>query len=265
MLESAAMFEYPGFDPIIFRLGPLAVRWYGLMYLVGIALGWWLLRRRARRGVIAWQPVQVDDMVFYAAMGVILGGRIGYTVFYGWAHLMADPLSLLRIWEGGMSFHGGLIGVMVAMWWFGRRHGRDMFSMCDVIAPVVPIGLGAGRLGNFINGELWGAPTDLPWAVIVDGVPRHASQLYEATLEGLLLFTVVWIYSSKPRPDWAVAGLFGLLYSIFRFGIEFVRLPDAHIGYLAGGWFTMGMLLSTPMIFISAWIVIHAYRRKVVA
>jgi phosphatidylglycerol---prolipoprotein diacylglyceryl transferase len=255
------MFEYPGFDPILLRLGPLAVRWYGLMYLIGIALGWWLLRRRAKRGVIDWQPAQVDDMVFYTAMGVILGGRIGYTFFYGWANLVADPLSILRIWEGGMSFHGGLLGVMVAMWWFGRAHGRDMFSMCDVIAPVVPIGLGAGRLGNFINGELWGAPTELPWAVIVDGVPRHASQLYEATLEGLILFTILWIYSSKPRPAWAVAGLFGGLYGVFRFSIEFVRLPDAHIGYLAGGWLTMGMLLSAPMIVIGAGMVARAYLR----
>jgi phosphatidylglycerol---prolipoprotein diacylglyceryl transferase len=256
------MFEYPGFDPILFRLGPLAVRWYGLMYLIGILGGWWLLRLRARRSVIAWQPAQVDDIVFYAAMGVILGGRIGYTMFYGWANVVADPLSILRIWEGGMSFHGGLLGVMVAMWWFARQHGSSMLRVLDDVAPVIPIGLGAGRIGNFINGELWGAPTDLPWAVVVEGVPRHASQLYEATLEGAVLFTVLWLYSAKPRPAWAVSALFALLYGLFRFSVEFVRLPDAHIGYLAGGWFTMGMLLSLPMIVAGAVVLALAYRRR---
>lgn len=260
MLDSAAMFEYPGFDPVLLQLGPLSIRWYGLMYLVGIATGWWLLRRRAAAELIRASGEQVDDFIFYAALGVIAGGRVGWMLFYGWTNIVSDPLSILRIWEGGMSFHGGLLGVMLALWWWGRKHGYGMWEMLDIVAPVVPIGLGAGRLGNFINGELWGKPTDAAFAVVVDGVPRHATQLYEALLEGLVMFVVLWWFSASPRPLRAVSGLFALMYGSFRFSVEFLRLPDAHIGYLAGGWFTMGMLLSLPLILIGIWLLVSAYR-----
>ncbi len=242
------MIEFAQIDPVAVRLGPLAVRWYGIMYLVGFAAAWYLGRRRARRPWSPARPEQIDDLIFYGALGVILGGRIGYMLFYGREQILEDPLALFRIWEGGMSFHGGLLGVLTAMWLYGRSIGTGFFALTDFIAPLVPIGLGAGRLGNFINGELWGRPTDLPWAVIVDGVPRHPSQLYEALLEGLLLFIVLWLFSRRQRPTMAVSGLFLLVYGISRFGVEFLRLPDVQIGYLAWGWFTMGQLLSLPMI-----------------
>ena len=255
------MFEYTGFDPVALQIGPLAVRWYGLMYLIGFAGGWWLARVRARRPDCVCTPEQVDDLVFYVALGVILGGRVGYMLFYGWAQILDDPVSVLRIWEGGMSFHGGFLGVLLAVGLFARKLGVRFWDVVDLIAPVVPIGLGAGRVGNFINGELWGAPTDLPWAFVVDGVARHPSQLYEALLEGLVLFTVLWVYSSKPRPTMAVSGLFALLYGLFRCAVEFVRLPDAHIGYLAFGWLTMGHLLTLPMIAVGVILLWLAYRR----
>ncbi len=242
------MLEFADFDPIALRIGPVAIRWYGIMYLIGFASAWWLGRRRARRSDSPVTSGQVDDLVFYGALGVILGGRVGYMLFYGRDQLLDDPLSVLRIWEGGMSFHGGLLGVVAAMTLWARRTGTGFFRLMDFAAPLVPIGLGAGRIGNFINGELWGRPTDVPWAVVVEGVPRHPSQLYEAALEGALLFAVLWLYSSRPRPVMSVAGLFLLIYGVARFAVEFVRLPDEHIGYLAFGWFTMGQLLTLPMI-----------------
>lgn len=262
------MFIYPEFDPIALELGPVRVTWYGLMYLGGFAIGWLGARARAKRAGSPIAPAQVDDLVFFVALGVILGGRLGYVLFYmlpyGSEGLRENPLSVFAVWQGGMSFHGGLIGVLVAMWLFGRRIGQPFFAVTDFIAPWVPPGLGLGRLGNFINGELWGAPTnpDAPWAVVVDGVAVHATQLYEAFLEGLVLFVVLWLYSSKPRPYMAVSGLFLLLYGVFRFSVEFLRLPDQHIGYIAFGWLTMGQVLSTPMIVLGAALMAAAYRGK---
>ncbi len=262
------MLDYPGFDPVAVSIGPLAIRWYGLMYLVGFGGGWYLARHRARQAHAPCRPEQVDDLLFYGALGVIAGGRVGYMLFYGWDQLLADPLSLFRVWQGGMSFHGGLLGVVLALWLFARKLDRSFWELTDFVAPIVPIGLGAGRIGNFINGELWGAPTQLPWGMRVSceanpilcyrqlglppdtamSPPLHPSPLYEALLEGLLLFLILWLYSARPRPLMSVTGLFLLCYGIFRLGVEFLRLPDAHIGYLAFGWVTMGQVLTLPML-----------------
>jgi phosphatidylglycerol:prolipoprotein diacylglycerol transferase len=272
---------YPEFDPVAVHLGPLAIRWYGLMYLIGFGAAWWLGRRRAKAPRSPIGAPQMDDLLFYAALGVILGGRIGYTLFYDAAGWLADPLRIFRIWEGGMSFHGGFLGVLVAMWWYGRRSGRGFFSLTDFVAPLVPIGLLAGRIGNFINGELWGAPGDVPWAMQVSCAshptlcldklqlavgsqltpPLHPTQLYQALLEGLLLFLLLWWFSRRPRPVMAVSGLFLLGYGTVRFLVEFVRMPDAHLGYLAGGWVTMGQVLSAPMILAGALLLGVAYRK----
>ena len=256
------MFVYPHPDPVALSLGPLHVRWYGLMYLLGFLAAWWLARRRATRAGSTWTPVEVDDLIFYCALGVILGGRIGWMLFYGTERILADPLSVLRIWEGGMSFHGGLAGVLLALAVFANRRGKQIVDVFDFTAPLPAIGFGAGRVGNFINGELWGKPTDVPWAVVVDGVPLHASQLYEALLEGLALFVILWWFTAKPRPRWAPSGLFLLCYGVFRFGVEFVRVPDANRGYLFLDWVTMGQILSFPMIVAGLWMLAVAYRRN---
>ncbi len=250
-----------------YTLGPIGIHWYGITYIVGIAIAWALLSLRARKTDSGWTTDEVSDLTFYAALGVILGGRIGYTLFYNLPAFLDNPLIIIRIWEGGMSFHGGLLGVLIAMWYFGRKTDRSFFTVTDFLAPVVPIGLLAGRIGNFINSELWGAPSDLPWAMIfpdprAGGIPRHPSMLYEAALEGLVLFIILWFYSAKPRPARAVSGLFLLGYGSFRFLVEFVRTPDAHIGYLAMGWLTMGMVLSTPMILLGIWLVFLACRQN---
>jgi phosphatidylglycerol:prolipoprotein diacylglycerol transferase len=254
------VFTYTDIDPVALQLGPLAVRWYGLMYLIGFGGGWWLSRLRVKKWGYPCSVAQLDDLVFYTALGVILGGRVGYMLFYGWADLVDNPLNIFRIWEGGMSFHGGLIGVCLAMILFGRKIGHTFYQVTDFIAPQVTIGLGAGRLGNFINGELWGAPTDVPWGVIVDGQARHASQLYEAGLEGIAMFAILWFYSATRPPTMAVSGMFAILYGVFRFGVEFVRLPDDHIGYLAFGWFTMGQLLTIPLIMWGIGMLYFAYK-----
>lgn len=254
------MFLYPEFDPVAVQIGPLAVRWYGITYLVGFAAAWYLGRRRAARADSPVTPVQVDDLIFYSALGIILGGRIGYMLFYGFDQIIENPLNIFRIWEGGMSFHGGFLGVLFAMWLYARRLGRGFFQLMDFVAPLVPIGLGAGRIGNFINGELWGAPTTVPWAFIVDGEARHPSQLYEAGLEGLVLFLILWLYSSRPRPVMSVSALFLIGYGLFRFAVEFVRLPDAHLGYLAFGWLTMGQVLTLPMLVFGCLLLWLAYR-----
>ncbi|MCZ6559575.1 MAG: prolipoprotein diacylglyceryl transferase [Gammaproteobacteria bacterium] len=258
------MFTYPGFNPIALSLGPLKIRWYGLMYLLAFATAWWLARRRAKRPDSGWTPAQVDDLIFYCAMGVIVGGRIGYMLFYGGAQILENPLSILKIWEGGMSFHGGLLGVIFAIMLYARNNSRSFWQLSDFAVPLVPLGLAFGRVGNFINGELWGAPTDpgAPWAVMVNGQAVHASQLYEAFSEGFVLFVILWIYSAKPRPAMATSGLFLLIYGVFRVLIEFVRVPDAHIGYLAFGWVTMGQVLTLPMIVAGAAMLTMAYSRN---
>lgn len=256
-----AMLTYPEIDPVIFSIGFLKIRWYGLMYVVGFVLAWWLARRRCRRPDSPVTPDQVDDLVFYSMLGVILGGRIGYALFYGTDQLLSDPLYLFKITEGGMSFHGGLAGVLIAMWLYGRRLGHTMWRMTDFVAPLVPLGLGFGRIGNFINGELWGKPTDVPWGFLVNGQVLHPSQLYESALEGFVLFAILWWYSARPRPYMAVSGLFLLLYGAFRFLVEFYRVPDAHLGYLSQGWITMGQVLTTPMIVAGAVMLALAYRK----
>jgi phosphatidylglycerol:prolipoprotein diacylglycerol transferase len=259
------MLIHPAFDPVALRLGPLAVHWYGLMYLAAFAAGWWLGRLRAGRPGSGWWAQEVDDLLFYAALGVVLGGRLGYALFYGLPQYLAHPLDILKIWEGGMSFHGGLLGVLVAMWLHGRRTGRGFFGLTDFLAPLVPPGLFFGRIGNFVNAELWGRPTDLPWGVVFpgsDGLPRHPTQLYEAGLEGVVLFLALWLYSRRARPPMAVSGLFLVLYGCFRLLVEQVREPDAHLGYLAGGWVTMGMLLSLPMVAVGALLLVLAHRRR---
>lgn len=253
------MLNYPQIDPVIFSIGFLKIRWYGLMYVFGFVAGWWLAKKRAAKSWSPVKPEQVDDLIFYAMLGVILGGRLGYTFIYGWDQLSNDPLYIFKITEGGMSFHGGLVGVIVAVWLFGRKQGAGIWTMSDFVAPLVPLGLGFGRIGNFINGELWGKPTDVPWAFNINGVGLHPSQLYEALLEGLVLFVILWTYSAKQRPYMAVSGMFLLWYGIFRFFIEFYRVPDAHLNYLALGWVTMGQVLSVPMILLGAGMLIFAY------
>jgi phosphatidylglycerol:prolipoprotein diacylglycerol transferase len=242
------MLTYPDIDPIIFSIGFVKIRWYGLMYVIGFLLAWWLAKLRCKRADSPVNAEQVDDLMFYGMLGVILGGRIGYAVVYGTDQLLSDPLYLVKITEGGMSFHGGLVGVLTAMWLYGRRLGHTLWRMTDFVAPLVPLGLGFGRIGNFINGELWGKPTDVPWAFNVNGQVLHPSMLYEALLEGFVLFAILWWYSAKPRPYMATSGLFLLLYGVFRFIIEFYRVPDAHLGYLALDWVTMGQILTVPMI-----------------
>lgn len=260
------MLAFPQIDPVALALGPVKIHWYGLMYLIGIGGAWWLLTRRLQRFDPLWSREKLSDLVFWAAMGVILGGRLGYVLFYDLAAYINDPLLILQVWKGGMSFHGGFIGVMLACWWFGKRNGKTFFQLMDFIAPVVPIGLGAGRIGNFINAELWGKPTDVSWAMVFPTDParlaRHPSQLYQFALEGVALFLILWFYSSKPRPTMAVAGMFSLFYGLFRIVVEFVRTPDAQLGYLAFGWLTMGQVLSLPMVLLGIFLIVYAYRRQ---
>ena len=260
------MLPYPQIDPVAIALGPLKIHWYGLMYLVGIGGAWWLASRRLARFDAGWTKDKLSDLVFWVAMGVILGGRLGYVFFYDFAAYIAEPAKILRVWEGGMSFHGGLIGVMLATWWFGKRNGKSFFELMDFIAPLVPIGLGAGRIGNFINAELWGKATDLPWAMVFPTDPqqlaRHPSQLYQFALEGVALFAILWFYSRKPRPTMAVSGLFAACYGLFRFIVEFVRVPDAQLGYLAWNWLTMGQVLCLPMILGGIGLILYAYKRQ---
>jgi len=259
------MLTYPTINPVALQLGPLSIHWYGLMYLAGFIAGWALLVMRVKRSPRGFQPDQISDILFYAALGIILGGRLGYMLFYQLDDMIHYPLHVFQIWQGGMSFHGGLLGVMIAMWLYARKTGKSFADITDLIAPVVPIGLGCGRIGNFINGELWGRVTDMPWGMIFPtggDLPRHPSQLYEFMLEGVVLFLALWFFSKKERPRWAVSGLFLLLYGLFRFTVEFFREPDIQIGFVAFGWMSKGQLLSIPMILAGVILMIYAYARK---
>jgi len=258
--------QYPDINPVAISLGPFSIHWYAITYLVGFAAAWFLANRHTKRRNLGFSKEDIADLVFYCALGVILGGRIGSVLFYNFSGFLADPLMLLRIWEGGMSFHGGFIGVIVAAWVFARNRGRKFFDVADFVAPVTAIGLGLGRIGNFINGELWGRVTDVPWGMVfpfesAGTMPRHPSQLYQFFLEGVVLFTVIWIYSRKPRPTMAVSGMFLLCYGVFRFFVEFFREPDGHLGFVAFDWMTRGQQLSVPMILLGAFLIWLAYRR----
>ncbi|MGQ0699458.1 MAG: prolipoprotein diacylglyceryl transferase [Panacagrimonas sp.] len=258
------MLVHPDFDPVALSVGPVQIHWYGLMYLLGFYGAWWLAVQRGKSKHMPFSAQAVSDLLFFVALGVILGGRIGYTLFYNLPAFLADPLEIVRIWKGGMSFHGGLLGVIGAVWLFARTRKLAFFYVMDFTAIVVPFGLLTGRLGNFINAELWGAPSSLPWAMVFptdpDRLPRHPSMLYEAFLEGAVMLIVLWWFSSKPRPPMAISGLFLILYGTFRSLVEFVRVPDAHIGYLAWGWLTMGQLLCLPMLLTGALLVSLAAR-----
>jgi len=268
------MLVHPQFDPVAIHLGPFhlggltlgpfAIRWYGLMYLVGFILFVVLGRHRARQMLLTgWHPRDIDDMLFYGVLGVILGGRLGYVLFYKPLYYLVHPLEIFEVWQGGMSFHGGFLGVLIGLAFYARKRGRRWLDVTDFVAPLCPLGLAAGRLGNFINGELVGRVTSGPWAMVfpqVDALPRHASQLYEFALEGVLLFVIVWWYASRHRPMGAVSGLFLLGYGTMRFIAEFAREPDNFLGYLAGG-LTMGQWLSLPMIVVGLLMMVWAYRR----
>jgi len=257
------MLVHPQFDPIAIHLGPLGIHWYGLMYLVGFLGGLWLGKWRIRNTP---NPVmterELDDLLFFIALGVILGGRLGYVIFYQPAHFLQHPLEIPMLWQGGMSFHGGFLGVLTAVWLFTRKYQKRWLPLMDFVAPLATIGLGAGRMGNFINGELWGKATDLPWGMVfpqVDNLPRHPSQLYEFALEGVALFLLLWLYSRKPRPVGTVSALFLIGYGASRFAIEFAREPDAFLGPLALGM-SMGQWLSLPMILIGIWMWTWSHR-----
>lgn len=256
------MLQYPDIDPVAFSVAGVQVHWYGLMYLLGFAV--FMVLGRVRAAGHGLTPRNVDDLLFYGVLGVILGGRLGYVLFYDFRSFVYDPLMILELWKGGMSFHGGLLGVLTALWLFARKRRLPFLQVTDFVAPLTAIGLGAGRLGNFINGELWGRVSDVPWAMVfphVDLLARHPTQLYQLLIEGVVLFAIVWIYSSKPRPLGAVTGLFAVLYAAGRIGVEFLREPDAHLGFIAWDWVTMGQLLSLPLLLVGAWLWLHSRRR----
>ncbi|MDQ7089937.1 MAG: prolipoprotein diacylglyceryl transferase [Methylococcales bacterium] len=260
------MLTYPNIDPVALDLGIIKVHWYGLMYLLGFAGVYFLGQYRAKQSYSVIKPEAIEDLVYFGALGVIIGGRFGYILFYNFGLFLDDPLILFKIWQGGMSFHGGMLGVFVAMWFFAKKQNCTMLQLTDLLSPLVPIGLGLGRIGNFINAELWGRVTDVSWGMVFPNggdLPRHPSQLYEAFLEGLVLFVILWIYTNKQRPTMAATGLVLFLYGDFRFFVEFFRLPDAHLGYLALDWVTMGQLLSVPMIVIGAGLFYWAHKKRV--
>lgn len=280
-MQSAANFfailPFPSIDPVALSIGPLSIHWYGIAYVVGILLGWFVARDMASRDRL-WPGGQspitrthLDDFLVWAAIGIVLGGRIGYILFYDMAAIAANPLRAIEIWNGGMSFHGGLIGTTIAMILFARRNGIPVWSLFDIIASVAPVGLFFGRIANFINGELWGRITDVPWAVVFPtGGPfaRHPSQIYEALLEGLLTLVVLQVLARRfdaLKAPGRITGVFVLLYGLSRIVVEFFREPDAHIGYLAGNWLTMGMVLSLPMVLLGLWAVWRANRAAALA
>lgn len=257
------MLQYPDIDPVAFSLGSFKVHWYGIMYLFAFVSAWLVAMHRAKQPGALINKAQVENLITYGAFGVILGGRFGYVVFYNFDYWLTDPLWLFRVWEGGMSFHGGLLGVIVAMMIYAKRIDRSFIGLMDFVAPMVPLGLGFGRLGNFIGQELWGRVTDVPWAIVFpkamdpEGVGRHPSQLYQACLEGLLLFIIVFWFSAKPRPRGAVSGIFLIAYGTFRFATEFVREPDKGVALV--GWMTRGQLLCLPMFAVGLGLLIYAY------
>ena len=260
------MFYHPEFDPIAFHLGVVAVRWYGLMYLIGFALGLILGRSRIRSNQKSSMSIrEFDDLLFYIVLGVIIGGRLGYSIIYDLGNVIRSPLSVFYVWEGGMSFHGGLIGVCIAILVYASAKQKNWLVLGDFVAPLAPLGLAAGRVGNFINGELWGRPTDVPWAIVFPQsgsfVGRHPSQLYEFFFEGLVLFMILWVFSKRQRPVGVISGLFLACYGFFRFSIEFMREPDQHLGLLSFG-LSMGQWLCVPMIFIGLILVMRAIRRN---
>ena len=264
-LQQSNPFFYRGIDPVMLHLGPVAIHWYGVMYMLAFLLCWRLLLARSRRPDSPLQPGQAADLVLYGALGAILGGRLGYVIFYGFERLAAEPLWLFAIGEGGMSFHGGLLGTIFAAWLYSRRQRLDTGRVLDLIAPAVPLGLGLGRLGNFINQELWGRPTDMSWGIIFAADPsrqvRHPSQLYELLLEGVLLYLLLTVYAARPRQTWAVGGCFLLAYGLMRFAVEFLREPDAHIGFQVFGWLTRGQLLCLPMVLVGMFLMWRPQRR----
>ena len=261
------------FDPVAFEIFGFAIHWYGITYLVAFILGWMVTRYLARTHT-RWniKPAHVDDLLFFMGLGVILGGRIGYLLFYDLGNIINEPtltdslLRLISIHKGGMSFHGGFLGCMLAIWLYNRRYKHGYFVVVDMMAIIAPIGLFAGRMGNFINGELWGKPSDVAWAIHFPksnpDVPRHPTPLYEAALEGVVLFIVIWLFARKDRPTMAISGVFALGYGLARSFVEFYRLPDAHIGYLAFGWLTMGMVLSAPLIVVGMILLLYSYNSK---
>ena len=259
------MLQFPQIDPVAISLGPLQIHWYALTYIAGFAAAWFLGMKRADTENFGWTRTQVSDLITNAAIGVILGGRIGYVLFYNAGSLLENPFSLFYIWQGGMSFHGGLLGVGVALWLFARSTGKSVFRVMDFTAPLAPLGLAFGRLGNFINGELWGRAAEVPWAMVFPAdnlqIARHPSQLYQFALEGLSLFFILWLYSARSRPAFAVTGAFCLGYGVFRTFIEFFREPDAHLGFVAFDWMTKGQQLSIPMIIGGVIILLMAYRK----
>ncbi len=270
-----ALIPYPAIDPVIFSIGPLSVHWYGMAYVAGILFAWWYTRKLVATPRL-WandtppmKPIDLDDLLVWAALGVVAGGRIGYVLFYDFARFIEAPGDIIKIWSGGMSFHGGALGVLIAMVLFARSRKIPVWPMIDTVAAAVPVGLLLGRIANFINGELWGRETDAPVAMIFptdpEQLPRHPSQLYQAALEGLALFLVllvlVWAYRKLKAPGF-VAGAFISGYGVARIVVEFFRSPDAHIGYLAGtSWLTMGMVLSLPMVLAGLWIMATARGR----
>lgn len=257
------MIAYPDINPVAFKIHSWPVYWYGLMYLVGFFGGWFVLSLRLRFSKRDFTQSELSDIVFYTAVGAIVGGRLGYIFFYDTTSILPDFWIIFETWKGGMSFHGGLIGVLVAMALTARSMKKPFLALTDFIAPAVPIGLGAGRIGNFINGELWGRVTDIRWSMVFPNagpLTRHPSQLYEFGLEGVLLFIILWLYSRKPRPLGAVSGLFALLYGVFRCGVEFFREPDVQIGFIQG-WITQGQVLSVPLILIGMLLLTWAYTR----
>ena len=252
------MLQYPNIDPVIVSIGPLSIHWYGVMYIFGFVMAWILAAVRCvRRPDSPIKLEQISDIIFYGAMGVILGGRIGYVLFYVWPDFVQDPLMIIRVWQGGMSFHGGLIGVILALWLYSYRHQCSLIDLTDFFAPMIPIGLAAGRLGNFINGELWGRITTSRIGMVFPNggpLPRYPSQLIEMCLEGILLFVFLWVYSRKPRPKMMMSAVFLIGYGMLRFIAEFFREPDPQLGFVAFGWMTQGQLLCIPMILLGMFL-----------